>query len=184
MCETYKVNRIRGKVFFSGAVTPDSMNELKLSLEEAVSEVSSNRGVGVTLYIDSPGGDTRSAFGMADYIEKELDHDLGCVVTGLCASAAVLLAMSCDFVFMTRNSTMMIHEGYASAYQLRDEDFMRFSDYLKNTLRERAIKFYAEHIYQNAERPATEEEIRAEIVNDVWMDAEEARRRGFVHGIR
>ena len=84
----------------------------------------------ITLLITSYGGDVYAMLGLVDYI-RSLPVKVNTHCVGTCMSAAsVLLACGTGKRTMTKNSTVMVHEG-SSVEIGKATDVMRGVDYLK-----------------------------------------------------
>ena len=69
----------------------------------------------VVLRIDSPGGSVDGAIAIIDALENTA-ADVHCYVSGLCASAATLIALSCPNIAVSSRSRWMVHAAsWASA---------------------------------------------------------------------
>jgi ATP-dependent Clp endopeptidase proteolytic subunit ClpP len=126
-----------------------------------------------TLYfhINSPGGDAISGLGIYDII-CQMTAETVCIVEGLCASAATLMALACKHRYMTRNSSMMIHQIWGSF----EGTFKEQQVDLNNTtvLMNKYIQIYKEKTTMR--KP----QIIKEIQQDSEMDLEMAIVYGFI----
>lgn len=84
----------------------------------------------ITIIISSYGGDIYSMLGIIDYI-KNLDVKVNTICYGAAMSAtAVILACGTGERIMSKNSTLMLHEG--SVFQKgKHSDIMKTSDHMK-----------------------------------------------------
>jgi ATP-dependent Clp protease protease subunit len=69
-----------------------------------------NEGDVITVFINSPGGDTQTALGIYDLIAKSNRKTLG-VVSGVAQSGASLILQACTERLITENSTLMLHRS-------------------------------------------------------------------------
>jgi len=126
----------------------------------------------VTLYIDSPGGDTFGMFALHDTIQL-MRAPVHTRCTGMAASAAAfILATGTGIRSATPNARIMIHQplgggrGTASDIQILAREFVQ--------LRERMEAILAERTGQPVER------IHEDTQRDFWMSAQEAVDYGLI----
>src|SRR5690606_1568607 len=95
---------------------------------------------------------------------KRVKTPIYAIVEGVCASAATLIALSCDKRYILPNSFMLVHQLSTFIWGTHEE----FKDemLLQEKAMERLTKFYVEHSKLN------EDEIREMLKRDFWMDAE------------
>lgn len=76
------------------------------------SELMSKTKVGdeVTVFINSPGGDTHTTLGVFDLLRGCRRETIG-VVSGIANSGASLILQACKKRFMTENSSLMLHKS-------------------------------------------------------------------------
>lgn len=170
-------------VYFYSEVTPDKIVELMkclrqadidLRTEEVTRDVLSNKQVPIWLHINSNGGDVFSALSVADQIER-LKTPVFAVIEGLCASAAVFIALSCHKRFITPRSFILIHEFF-SVFAGKYKDFkdeLAFQDMLFNTF----VDFYA------SKTNLTVDDLHDKLKRDYWLNAEQAVEFGFVNEV-
>ena len=128
---------------------------------------------GVTVYIDSPGGDVYSGFAIYDMI-KACKAKVNVVGLGLVASAAALiyLAAEKDRRYSLPNSTYLIHQplsemkGVAIDMDIQAEKIGR--------LRKKLDSIISDGTGMPLEKVTTDTE------RDHWLDAEEALEYGIV----
>jgi ATP-dependent Clp protease, protease subunit len=130
----------------------------------------------ITLYIDSPGGDTFGMFAIHDTVQL-LRAPVDTVCMGLAASAgAFLLATGTGTRSATPNARIMIHQplgggrGTASDIAILAEEFRQ--------LRRRMEAILAERTGQPVER------IAADTNRDFWLSADEALAYGLIDEVR
>lgn len=64
----------------------------------------------ITVFINSPGGETNTALGIFDLLSN-CKHNVIGVVTGIAYSGASLILQACQKRIMTKNSTLMLHKS-------------------------------------------------------------------------
>lgn len=127
----------------------------------------------ITVYINSPGGSADSGFAIYDAL-RFFKPPVRTVVTGLCASAAVMiyLAPPRERRFSLPNSRFLLHQpstmaiGSASDLQINAEEIVK--------LRERYNQIVAR------ETGKTAEQVTKDADRDFWLSPEEAHKYGLV----
>ena len=92
-----------------GSITSDMETEIESVINMIQFEEYSNIK-DVVLRINSPGGSIMALFGILDTL-KSCDKNLIAYNTGVCASAAAVLFMSCDVRYCFKHSLLMIHNA-------------------------------------------------------------------------
>ena len=69
----------------------------------------------IILHVNSGGGDVFAAAAISNMLARQAGKKT-CYVEGLAASAASVIALSCDEVIMPRNTMLMIHRASCGAY--------------------------------------------------------------------
>ena len=120
------------------------------------------------------GGDTFEAFAMYDYL-RSLNVPTKVNIIGATASAGTLIAMGADERAISQNSKFLIHnnwtvtQGDSEEHQKAAEALARFDKDIVN-------------IYHKA-TGMNKAAIRSLMKEERWMDAAEAKEKGFVHKI-
>ncbi|RDB35754.1 ATP-dependent Clp protease proteolytic subunit [Spirobacillus cienkowskii] len=132
----------------------------------------------IWLFLNSPGGEVNSGFGIYDTI-RFIRPDVKIVVTGLAASAAtvILLAADAQYRFSMPNSRLLIHQpliggniqGQASDIEIHAKEILK--------TREKIAELYTKETKQPIER------VRRDIERDYWMTAQEALEYGLLSRI-
>ena len=127
----------------------------------------------VTLYIDSPGGNTYGMFALYDVIQSMRSKvDTRCV--GLAASAGgFLLATGTGVRSATANATIMLHQPWGGIGRSTAADLAKHAGQFVAT-RRRMEAILAERTGQPLER------VERDIDRDLWLTAAEARDYGAV----
>lgn len=123
------------------------------------------------IYVNSPGGSVFEANEIVNIINK-FEGVLTGEIGALCASAATVIIINCHKVVMAKNGQMMIHRPMVAVEG--NEDELESALKLLRTLQENYLDMYA------AKSKSTREEIAELWRTDYWMDAEEAKKKGFV----
>lgn len=127
----------------------------------------------IYVYINSPGGDADSGFGIYDML-RFVEAPVITVVTGLCASAAVIIFLAADKGkhFSTPNSRFLLHQpstgtqGTASDLEITAKEITK--------TRERYNQIVADVTGKSIE------DINRDADRDFWMSPEEAADYGLV----
>ncbi|MGY3804550.1 ATP-dependent Clp protease proteolytic subunit [Pigmentibacter ruber] len=129
----------------------------------------------IWLFLNSPGGEVNSGFGIYDTI-RFIRPEVKIVVTGLAASAAtvVLLAAQSKYRYSMPNSRLLIHQpliggsiqGQASDIEIHAKEILK--------TREKIAELYTKETKQPIER------VRKDIERDYWMTSQEALEYGLI----
>lgn len=126
----------------------------------------------VSIYVNCSGGSVKEALGISQEIRR-CKAEVTAHVDGFAASAASVIAVSCDRVVMPRNTSMMIHPAscliYGNAQELRKE-----ADAL-DTITEQAVQTYAE----KAGTKSSADNLRKLVNEETWLIAEECLALGL-----
>ena len=155
--------------------------EFRKALEAATGDI--------TILINSRGGTVDAGASMRSAIQEAQakGHQITAHIVGLCASAAVMVAIACDEVLIADAARMMVHparifwyfEGMGSADMLRQakKEVESLIERLK-TLDEQQIDLYTE----KTGRPR--EEIAAEVKKETWFSAKDAVEAGYADKVQ
>lgn len=134
-----------------------------------------NAGEGdITVWINSPGGDCFAAAQIYNAL-KEYKGKVTIKVDGIAGSAASVVAMSGDKIYMSPVSMMMIHNPATGAFgdHVEFEKVIDMLDGVKNSI----INAY--HIRTNISR----NKLSKMMDDETWMDAVKAKELRFADGI-
>jgi ATP-dependent Clp protease protease subunit len=130
----------------------------------------------ITIIINSPGGEADSGFGIMDMVRF-----IGCpvrtLVAGLCASAAVLVAVAPDREnrFALPHSRFLLHQPMAASFGQASDLEIASTEILR--LRDRYNEVIAKATGQTVEKVTQDSD------RDFWMSAPEALEYGLVSRI-
>lgn len=124
----------------------------------------------INLSIHSPGGDVLDGWAIYNSLKNSKAHIVA-RVEGLAASMASVILMAADEVEIPQNAFVMIHNPWGLA--VGDADEMRDTADLLDKLGNGLVNAYTERTGN------TEEDIRAWMAAEKWMDGKEAVERGF-----
>lgn len=141
---------------------------------EALDELEQSGAKSLEVFVNSPGGDVFEGMAILAAI-KRWDGPKTVTVDGLAASIASVIALAGDTVRMAPGSMFMIHDPWGmvvgvSAELRKKADLL---DQIGSSIRD---------IYVSKTK-ATEAEISGLMAAETWMDAEDAKARGFVDEI-
>lgn len=127
-----------------------------------------DRNAGLTIYINSGGGDVFAGIAIHNILSRHTGHKKG-IVDGIAASIASVILMSCDEIVMSSGAQLMIHKPSSWAYGNAD-DFAKLIEEL-DRCQQSITDIYMKHVRDGV----TEEIIKEKIDAETWMTAEEAR---------
>lgn len=120
------------------------------------------------LIINSPGGMLDSAFMIADAIENS-KAKVNCKLAGTVASAATIIAMSCEGIATSASLAFMIH-NYSSGMQGKGHEMKARQTFIDRELNKSFNKYYLGFL--------SAEEIEDVIEGrDIWLNSEEVEER-------
>jgi ATP-dependent Clp protease protease subunit len=130
----------------------------------------------ITVIINSPGGEADSGFGVMDMM-KFVKCPVRTIVAGLCASAAVLVALSADKEnrLSLPNSRFLLHQPMAMSFGQASDLEIASTEILR--LRDRYNKIVAEATGKDIEQVAQDSD------RDFWMSSSQAQEYGLVSRI-
>lgn len=133
-----------------------------------------HKGKDITVWIDSWGGDVFAAAGMYNAL-KEHKGKVTVKVDGKAVSAASVIAMSGDEVFMSPVSIMMIHNPWSKA--VGEAKDMRHAADVLDEVKETIINAY------QAKTRLSRNKISRLMDEETWMSARKAIAEGFADGM-
>jgi len=137
------------------------------SFIDAIKKVKGN----ITLHLNSPGGDVFDGIAIYNTL-KNLSSKVTIKIEGLAASIASIIAMAGDSVEMADNSMMMIHNPHAFTGG-DSAEFAKMAEVLNQ------IKSILISTYQ-VKSSLSEEEISKLMDDETWLDANDAKDKGFI----
>jgi ATP-dependent Clp protease protease subunit len=167
--------RIDGDIVDDGwAWIYEWFNEPATSPNAFRKELKAHEGKDLTIWIDSYGGDVVAAAGIYHAI---LAHkgEKTVIIDGKAMSAASVIAMAGDKVYVNPMSVMMIHNPWVSAQG--DSEELRHTAGILDTIKESII-----NAYQKKTKRARKD-IDGMMSEETWMDAKMAIKEGFADGM-
>lgn len=147
----------------------------KLFLAE-LKEVKSNN---ICVRINSNGGDVFAANAIAVGLEEARANgkSVSCKIDGICASAAVRIALACEKISISNGAYMMIHKPMNVLWGYYNADDMRSLAETLDTIQSGIVNCYA----QRTGLP--EKECSKLMDKETWFTAKEAVEKGFADEI-
>lgn len=125
----------------------------------------------IKVYINSEGGDVFAAQAIYSMLRRHKAHVTVCI-DGLAASAASLIAMAGDTIYMPQNAMLMIHNPWTLAMG-NANDFRKIADDL-DKIRESVIAAYTSKSENSSQKGMTKEQIIEMMDAETWLTAEDA----------
>lgn len=148
----------------------DEIGAWGVTAKQFIGELKAIDATSIKLAINSPGGSVFDALAMYNALRQH-PANVEVTVLGIAASAASLLAMAGDTIIMPENAFMMIHNPLNFAYGNADE-LREMADVL-DKIGASLIATYA------ARTGLPDDEIKALLDAETWLNAEEAVLKGF-----
>ena len=132
----------------------------------------------VTVHINSPGGDVMAGAEIYSALREHSMNGLGkvtVVVTALAASAASVIAMAGDEIWISPVAYMMIHNPWSFA--MGDAKEMRKTARTLEEIGEGIITAYQRRTGKSRDQ------LKRMLENETWMSAQTAVDEGFANGV-
>ena len=168
-------NRI---IFITGVIDEETVSTYQAELIYLANLIVGDKSKSpIRIYINSPGGELYSTFGLYDTIQKLIKQGyiIQTEVIGLAASAAafILLSGSKGYRFSTPHSRIMIHQPSSGTYGTVTDMKIDLEESLASK------KQWTDLINKHSEHDLTELMER-----DKWLSPEEAKDLGIIDGIK
>lgn len=128
----------------------------------------------INVYINSPGGNVFAAAAIKNQLSSH-KAEVHSYIDGLCASAAVGLAMGASVVHMSRSALIMIHNP-STRIEGEAKDLQKGIEFLQK------VKTTIISIYQE-KTALPEDKLIALMDEETWLTADEALAMGFIDNI-
>jgi ATP-dependent protease ClpP protease subunit len=158
----------------AGTIKVDVVGEIGgygVTARDFIAEVSNQKGKVIEVNMSSYGGDVNEAFQIYDYL-KAFNGEVRVNITGFTASAGTLISMGADEVVISSNAQFLIHNSWTIAMGNAEE--MRAKAEELDKVDNSQVRIYT------AKTGLGESEIRELMAEEKWLDAEEAKEKGFV----
>ena len=160
-------------LFINGDIADDAFFESDVTADLFREELSSGKGP-ITLWINSNGGSCFAAASIYNML-REYPGDVTVKVDGLAASAASVIEMAGDRVYMGPVSMMMIHNP--STIAMGDHTEMEKAAAMLDEVKESIINVY------EMRTGLPRKELAKMMEKEKWISAKEALDLGFIDGI-
>lgn len=151
-----------------------SMWEERVDAKTFVKELDELDVSKITLRINSPGGSVWDGVAIHNALRRH-KAEVTCVVEGVCASIATIIALAADKLLMCATSWWMIHN--ASAVAWGNAAALRKTTEMLDKIDKGAIAAYA------AKTGKDREWVAEEMAREAWYTPEEALEHGFIDGV-
>lgn len=155
---------VKGEIGAYGVTAEGFISEVKEAIEY-------NEGAQISVNMASLGGDVDEALQIYDYL-KAFNGEVRVNIIGFTASAGTIISMAGDYVTISANSQFLIHNSWTVA--MGNADDMRKQAEALDRVDNTQVRIY------KAKTGLEDEEIRALMSEEKWLDAEEAKNKGFV----
>lgn len=125
----------------------------------------------ISVRINSPGGFLSEGVAIYNALIRH-PAKINIHIDSLAASAATIIAMAGDEIFMSENATMMIHEPWNIVIGFMD-DMLKEAEVLEKLIQNMAVTY-------SARSGLSEQEMKRIMKAETWYTAEEAKDKGFV----
>ena len=129
----------------------------------------------ICIHINSGGGDTFEAVAIAQAIKSARDNGkkISCKIDGICASAAVNVALACSPIKIPRNAYMMIHNPATFAFGYYSENELVNETSKLQTVKRGIVEGYIERT------GLSEKEISKMMDSETWLTGTQAVQMKF-----
>lgn len=133
----------------------------------------------ITIRMNSGGGEVTAANVIAVAIQEAINagKNIVCKIDGMCASAAVQIAMACEKVIIHKSALMMIHNPMAFLFGYYDINEMGKAENLLKATKDSIINYYTE------KTGMTKQKISNMMDDETYMTGIEAVNNGFADSL-
>lgn len=133
----------------------------------------------ICVRINSNGGSVFAAAAIASNLKEEQEKGkvITCKIDGICASAAVMVALACSKISIANGAYMMIHKPFSFLYGYYNADEIEKQANALNKIQEGIVDSYMERT------GLSEKECDKLINKETWFTAKEAVEKGFADEI-
>lgn len=164
-------------IHFYDDVTKETCLKLTHDLEVARDEIvaSGIRGMPIHMHIQSGGGSLTAALYVCDVMER-FPIPIYTFVEGNAASAASLISVCGDRRYMTKRSTLLVHQASVTLGSTKNDD-LQDESYNMRFLTELMMDVYSSHT------PLTRDRLESLISNERYIGSSQALEMGIVDEI-
>lgn len=133
----------------------------------------------ITIRMNSGGGEVTAANVIAVAIQeaRNAGKHIVCKIVGMCASAAVQIAISCDEVIVHESALMMIHNPMTFLYGFYNITDMKPAENMLNAVKNGILNYYEKKTGK------TRDELSTLMDEETYMDGREAVEKGFADSL-
>lgn len=133
----------------------------------------------ITIRMNSGGGEVTAANVIAVAIQeaKEAGKHIVCKIVGMCASAAVQIAISCDEVVAHESALMMIHNPKAFLSDYYDTNGLKSVDNMLTAVKDGILNYYTK------KTGMTKQKLSNLMDEEFYMDGKKAVELGFADSL-
>lgn len=128
----------------------------------------------INIYINSIGGSVFAACGIYSKL-KRCSSKINCYVDGIAASAATIILMAADVVYMPVNSLLMIHDPTTVLYGNYSKEELESNTQALDKIKESIVESYLLKV------KISKEELYEMMSKETWITAKEAAEMGFAN---
>lgn len=167
------MNNYQNPIWISG---PIDNKEFYTAFTKRFSELMSTTKEGdqITVFINSPGGESYTALGIHDLLSTSKRNVVG-VVAGTAQSGASLILQGCSKRLMTESSKLMLHKS-----TIQVAGYVQNAQEALNSLKQLDDKYYEIYSKRTGEKVT---EIADMAHKDKYFNAEEALKAGLIDEI-
>lgn len=126
----------------------------------------------INVYINSTGGSVFAACGIYNKL-KRCKSKINCYVDGIAASAATIILMAADIVYMPVNSLLMIHDPTTILNGNYNKEELKSNTQALDKIKESIIESYLSKV------KISKEELYEMMSKETWITAKDAAEMGF-----
>lgn len=133
----------------------------------------------ITIRMNSGGGEVTAANVIAVALQeaRNAGKHIVCKIIGMCASAAVQIAISCDEVIIHESALMMIHNPKCFLYGYHESKDLHSTDSMLTAVKNGILHYYEKKTGK------TRDELSALMDEETYMDGREAVEKGFADNL-
>lgn len=163
--------------------TPVSERSVKLCISTLTAWSRDEPGCGITLYLNSPGGDIVEGFALIDFIVdlRKRGHHVRTVALGMAASMSAVILQAGDERIMGANALLLIHEGSLGAIGSFGEVEDRVK--LMEKLHARIYALFAARALPINDKTTAAFLKKQSKRTDWWLDSDEALALGLIDSV-
>ena len=126
----------------------------------------------INIYINSTGGSVFAACGIYNKLRRSKSK-INCYVDGIAASAATIILMAADVVYMPANALLMIHDPTTVLYGNYSKEELESNTQALKKIKEAIVESYL------GKTKISKEKLYEMMSKETWITANEAAKMGF-----